>query len=372
MFFGKKAQLCDGRRSTKTLRRMNKAAPVCAGPLDGITMDDLETLVNTEAEAAEGDSTAGEFEAMLQEFNFGAKLGERVTGTIFDIDNSGAYVDIGAKAAAFCPKPECCLAKVSDVSNALQLGSEREFAIIREDDNEGSVTLSLRRIELEVAWKRLQQLHAADAGLTGKVCLINRGGVVVEVEHLRGFVPTSHMSPSLMKLDNELVGKEIPLKFLEVDQETARVVLSNKRAAVDKDLKGFKVGDVVEGVVSDIKAYGAFVDIGGVNGLLHISQISHERISDVDSVLTAGDKIKVMILSQDRERGRVSLSTRKLEPTPGDMVRNPQKVYEKADEMAASFRERVAAAEAAARAEEKAALAAGGYDQEENILGAAL
>ena len=103
-----------------------------------------------------------------------------------------------------------------------------------------------------------------------------------------------------------------------------------------------------------VKPYGAFVDIGGMNGLLHISQISHERITSVENVLNLGDKLKVMILSQDRERGRVSLSTRKLEPTPGDMLRDPQLVFEKADEMAATFRERVAAAEAAARAEEAA------------------
>eukprot|EP00976_Prorocentrum_cordatum_P096486 1190586-Prorocentrum_minimum.AAC.1 len=115
-----------------------------------------------------------------------------------------------------------------------------------------------------------------------------------------------------------------------------------------------QVGDVVVGTVQAVKPYGAFVDIGGMNGLLHISQISHERITSVENVLNLGDQLKVMILSQDRERGRVSLSTRKLEPTPGDMLRDPQLVFEKADEMAATFRERVAAAEAAARAEEAA------------------
>ena len=123
------------------------------------------------------------------------------------------------------------------------------------------------------------------------------------------------------------------------------------------------------GVVTSVKPYGAFVDVGGVNGLLHISQISHDRISNVEQVLSAGDKLKVrpvlhglclfahvrstpqvMVLSQDKDRGRVALSTKKLEPTPGDMLRNPALVYERAEEMAKEFRERVAAAEAAARA----------------------
>ena len=105
--------------------------------------------------------------------------------------------------------------------------------------------------------------------------------------------------------------------------------------------------------MSSVKPYGAFIDIGnGVSGLLHISQISHDRIANVEKVLSEGDRIKVMILSQDREKGRVALCTKKLEPTPGDMLRDPALVYEKAEEMAALFRERVAAAEAAARAEE--------------------
>jgi small subunit ribosomal protein S1 len=174
--------------------------------------------------------------------------------------------------------------------------------------------------------------------------------------------------------------------------------MSNKRAMADKQLEAFAVGDVVLGTVQSVKPYGAFIDLGGTNGLLHISQISHERITSVENVLTVGDQLKVchrpfrvkfgalhwcfapeaisreahrrtrnpdvhrrapffwqvMILSQDKERGRMSLSTRKLEPTPGDMLRDPALVFEKADEMAATFRERVAAAEAAARAEEAA------------------
>mmetsp|Transcript_20764 Transcript_20764/g.65720 ORF Transcript_20764/g.65720 Transcript_20764/m.65720 type:complete len:167 (+) Transcript_20764:788-1288(+) len=149
------------------------------------------------------------------------------------------------------------------------------------------------------------------------------------------------------------MGKELALKFLEVDEERTRLVMSNRRAMAERQLQSFNIGDVVVGTVQAVKPYGAFVDIGGVNGLLHISQISHDRITSVENVLTQGDQLKVMILSQDRERGRISLSTKKLEPTPGDMLKDPALVYEKADEMAATFRERVAAAEAAARAEEQ-------------------
>ncbi|GFR50814.1 hypothetical protein Agub_g13089 [Astrephomene gubernaculifera] len=103
------------------------------------------------------------------------------------------------------------------------------------------------------------------------------------------------------------------------------------------DVRIFEIGDVVAGVVQSVRPYGALIDLGGVTGLLHISQISSEHVQSPEEVFAEGDKIKVMVLSHDRKRGRVGLSTKKLEPTPGDMLRNPQLVYEKAEEMAAAF-----------------------------------
>jgi len=131
-------------------------------------------------------------------------------------------------------------------------------------------------------------------------------------------------------------------------------VFSNKRVAgtSSTDLAGYKIGDVVEGTVQSMRPYGAFLDLGnGTVGLLHVSQISHDRIVSVDKILREGDRLKVMVLSMDQQRGRVTLSTKKLEPTPGDMLRSPQLVYEKAEEMAEAFRKRVDAAEMNARAQ---------------------
>jgi small subunit ribosomal protein S1 len=145
-----------------------------------------------------------------------------------------------------------------------------------------------------------------------------------------------------------LVGQTLPVKFIEVDEEKNRLVASHRLATDLVSGEGLDVGDVVTGIVQAVKPYGAFVDVGGQSGLLHISQISHERIVAVENVLSPGDELKVLILSKDKERGRLSLSTKKLEPNHGDMLRNPSLVYEKAEEMGKLFRERVAAAEAAA------------------------
>eukprot|EP00475_Leptophrys_vorax_P028929 TRINITY_DN4215_c0_g1_i4.p1 TRINITY_DN4215_c0_g1~~TRINITY_DN4215_c0_g1_i4.p1 ORF type:complete len:274 (+),score=35.46 TRINITY_DN4215_c0_g1_i4:28-822(+) len=229
-------------------------------------------------------------------------------------------------------------------------GMEGEFVVIDEDDSQGRLIVSLKKLQYDLAWERCRQLAADDVSVRGTVLAVNRGGLLVEVEGLRGFVPLSQIALRVPK--EELVGCRIPLKFLEVDEERTRLVLSNRRAAAASHAQSLQVGDVVVGRVQSLKPYGAFVEIGGVNGLLHISQISHDRVTNVESVLAEGDTLKVMILSFDSDRGRVSLSTKNLEPTPGDMLRNPQLVYDKAEEMARTFKERVAAAEAAARAEE--------------------
>ena len=230
-------------------------------------------------------------------------------------------------------------------------GDEREFQVIQQADRDGMMVISIRKIEFEKLWTRFRELMAEDATVEGEVVSANRGGTLVMVEGLRGFVPTSHMAPHYKP--DELEGNKIPLKFLEVDEDRGRVVLSNRRALAEQRTQEFSVGDVVEGVVASVKPYGCFVDLGVSNGLLHISQISHDRLSSVDDVFKQGDRLRVMILSQDKERGRISLSTKKLEPSPGDMLKNPELVYEKAHEMAAAFKERIMLAEQAARQEEE-------------------
>jgi small subunit ribosomal protein S1 len=164
---------------------------------------------------------------------------------------------------------------------------------------------------------------------------------LVRIEGLRGFIPGSHISTRSAKED--LIGEQLPLKFLEVDEERNRLVLSHRRALVERKMNRLEVSEVVIGTVRGIKPYGAFIDIGGVSGLLHISEISHDHIDTPHSVFNVNDEVKVMIIDLDAERGRISLSTKQLEPEPGDMVKNPQVVYEKAEEMAERYRQQQAA-----------------------------
>ncbi|XP_057852384.1 small ribosomal subunit protein bS1c [Cryptomeria japonica] len=293
--------------------------------------------------------TLEEFAAAIDELDINHDIGTKVRGMIIMADPSGVLVDINGKGPAFLPVEESCLYEVRTPEEiGLFPGVEEDFLIYDYDDRNSRMVLSLQEIQHDLAWERIRQLQAEDIVVMGKVVASNKGGLVVLIEGVRGFVPFSQLSTNLTS--EELIGMEIPLKFMEADEEQYRLVLSNRKAVSDNQAP-LGIGSVVVGTVQSIKPYGAFIDIGGINGLLHVSQISHDRVLDVGTVLQPGDSLKVMILSHDRERGRVSLSTKKLEPTPGDMVRNPKLVYEKADEMAQTFRQRIAQAEAMARAD---------------------
>ncbi|MQL79128.1 hypothetical protein Taro_011564 [Colocasia esculenta] len=262
---------------------------------------------------------------------------------------NGAVVEVTAKSSAFLPVQESCIYRVKHVAEAgIFPGFHGKFIIIGQSEADDSLVLSLRPIQYQLAWERCRQLQAEDVVVKGKITGGNEGGVLVIVERLHGFIPFSQiLSKSSVK---ELLGKELPLKFLEVDEEQSRLVLSNCMAVTGSQAQ-FGIGSVVTGTVQRLKPYGALVDVGGVTGLLHISQISHNLVPDVSTVLQPGDILKVMILSHDSQNGRVSLSTKKLEPTPGDMIHNPKLVFEKADEMGQVFQQRIAQAEEMTRAD---------------------
>lgn len=293
--------------------------------------------------------TIDDFHSALDKYDFDSEVGTKVKGTVFCTDRNGALVDITAKSSAYLPLQEASIFRIKHVEEVgIVPGLKEEFVIIGENEADDSLVLSLKSIQYDLAWERCRQLQAEDVVIKGKVVGANKGGVVALVEGLRGFVPFSQISSK--STAEELIDKELPLKFVEVDEEQSRLVLSNRKAMADSQAQ-LGIGSVVLGTVQSLKPYGAFIDIGGINGLLHVSQISHDRVSDIATVLQPGDTLKVMILSHDRERGRVSLSTKKLEPTPGDMIRNPKLVFEKAEEMAQTFRQRIAQAEAMARAD---------------------
>merc|ERR1719261_1675102 len=163
-------------------------------------------------------------------------------------------------------------------------------------------------------------------------------------------LPGSHLSG--MMATEDTIGTKLPLKFLEVNQEANKLVVSNRKAVVEQQMADLSRGDLVSGIVKALKPYGAFVEVGGMSGLLHISQISYDRIEDLEKVLEPGMPIKCMIIDHDKVNGRIALSTKTLEPEPGDMLKDPDMVFEKAEDTAQKYHERM---EAERKAREEAA-----------------
>ena len=302
----------------------------------------LKHMVNQQANSTKDIGfTHEDFAALLDKYDYHFSPGDVVAGTVFSMEPRGALIDIGAKTAAYIPIQEMSINRVDDPVEVLQANETREFFILTDENEDGQLTLSIRRIEYMRAWERVRQLQQEDATVRSNVFATNRGGALVRIEGLRGFIPGSHISAREAKED--LVGEDLPLKFLEVDEERNRLVLSHRRALVERKMNGLEVGQVVVGSVRGIKPYGAFIDIGGVSGLLHISEISHDHIDTPHSVFNVNDELKVMIIDLDAERGRISLSTKQLEPESGDMLKNRELVFEKAEEMAEKYRRKLLA-----------------------------
>jgi len=289
------------------------------------------------------DFTYEDFDKAVEETNYAFNRHDVVKGTVVQYDNGGCIVDIGAKASAFLPTAESSLIQEQgdSIENLVNLEEEMDFQIISDEDENGQLLVSIRRIQYRKAWETVVAKQAEDDVFEAKCVAVNRGGAILLVEGLRAFLPGSHLTGQLPT--EELVGQTLPLKFLEVNQEDNKLVVSNRRAVVEQQMADLSRGDIINGLVKALKPYGAFVEVGGMSGLLHISQISYDRIEDLEKVLQPGMQVKCMIIDHDKVNGRIALSTKTLEPEPGDMLRDSDKVFELAEETAKKYHERMEA-----------------------------
>ncbi|MEG4115799.1 MULTISPECIES: S1 RNA-binding domain-containing protein [unclassified Microcoleus] len=285
---------------------------------------------STGSQSAKPSFSMDDFAKALEQHNYEFQKGQVVRGKVFEYDSNGAYVDIGGKSSAFLPIEEAALRTVTDLSEVVPLDEERDFLIIREQDADGQVTLSLRQLQIQQAWEDLIDLQETGKVLQVLVTGANKGGVTVDVQGMRGFIPRSH----LVDRDNleSLIGQSLSVNFLEVDREREKLVLSQRMATQSNAFKDLQIGQLVEGKVSSIKPFGVFVDLEGVSGLLHIKQVSQKYIDNLGKVFAPGQPLKAIVLDLDESRGRISLSTRVLENYPGEMVDKMADVMDTAEE----------------------------------------
>jgi small subunit ribosomal protein S1 len=278
------------------------------------------------------DFDADAFLAALDEQEFVGTTGEVAIGTVVGLESDGVYVDIGGKAPGFMPKKECGLGVITNLKERFPRGTQVEVLVTREQNADGMVTVSARALALRQSWEKVRLLEKEGKVLQVKVNGFNRGGVTADVEGLRGFIPRSQLQEG--ENHEALVGKTLGVAFLEVNPETRKLVLSEKKAATAAIFQNLEVGQLVEGQVVSIKPYGLFVDLGGISGLLHQSSITGGQLRDLREVFGQGDRVKALITELDPGRGRIALNTALLEGQPGELLIDRDKVMAEAADRA--------------------------------------
>lgn len=276
------------------------------------------------------------FEALLEgKYNYNFERGSIVTGTVLDFDATQALIDIGAKTNATLSVKEL-MEKGSSFADELEIGQRYEFFILREANDDGVYPLSRKRVGIAQAWKDVEQLAGSEEVFECPVLAVVKGGVLVEFKGLRGFVPSSHLRQR-HNLE-ELIGQTLPLKLLVVDSTKNNIILSHKKAVSDQQqdhkremMTQIDVGLIREGKVVRITEFGAFVDLGGVDGLLPLSQMSWRWVEHPSDVLSLGDTVKVEVISVDVERNRISLSSKTLMKDPWQEVAEKHQLHDKVE-----------------------------------------
>ena len=274
-----------------------------------------------------------EFEKLLEKYDYSFKKGDLVKGKVIGYESSRVLVDIGAKTAAIVPQKEVSNIYTKNPQEVVKIGDEKEFLIIREEDEEGQLTLSLKKVASAYSWKQLEDLRDEDAVVEGEVTSVVKGGILVDVLGLRGFVPSSHVRAKDIEA---LIGEKIKLKILSIDAQQNNLILSHRKVVSEQQAENRKdiferieVGQVVEGEVVRLADFGAFVDIGGIDGLLPLSQMSRRWVDHPADILSVGDRINVEIIGIDHDKQRVSLSLKSQQPDPWSEAANVIKEGEK-------------------------------------------
>ncbi len=284
-----------------------------------------------------------DFAKALEQHDYQFQRGQTVRGKVASYESDGVYVDVGGKAAAFLPLEEASLGRITNLTEYLPLGEEREFMIIREQDADGQVTLSLRQLQMKQVWQDLETLQEEKQSVQARVSGVNKGGVTVDVRGIRGFIPRSH----LVDRDNleALIGKALTVSPIEVDAERRRLVLSQRMATQAASLGQLAVGQLIAGRVTSIKPFGIFIEFDGSTGLLHINQVSKNYVASLDALFSHGQMIRAMIIDIDDIKKRVALSTKVLENFPGEMLENLPEVMATAEARVEKARAGISAAE---------------------------
>ncbi|MBP9625258.1 MAG: bifunctional 4-hydroxy-3-methylbut-2-enyl diphosphate reductase/30S ribosomal protein S1 [Veillonella sp.] len=332
----------------------NRLAEVCRGV--GCPTYHIETAAELEVSWFKGVQTVGvtagastpdwiikevidamnEFEELLTaqtDWAEDLKKGSVVNGTVAQVEDERAYVSIGYKTEAVLNRTEISYPAPDSAKDVLHEGDQIKAVIMNHIKEDNPIYLSVTRLAKDEDWQYVQEAQEKDEAIVCKGVDAIPAGLVVTVKSLRGFIPLSQGDVHFVKSLDNLVGQEFEAKVLEIDEKKNRLVLSRRavleverQAKLEEALKNITVGENYKGIVRKIMPYGAFVDIGGIEGLLHISDISWHKIKKVEDVLSVGQEIEVKLQSFDPESNKLSLSLKALTKSPWDLAEETIKV----------------------------------------------
>ncbi len=265
-----------------------------------------------------GMSLSDAIDATLVEFDEGGL----VTGTVVKIDSDEVLLDIGFKSEGVIPSKELSIRNDVDPHEVVQLNEELEALVLQKEDKDGRLILSKKRAQYERAWGTIEKIKEEEGVVSGPVIEVVKGGLILDIG-LRGFLPASLVDLRRVRDLQPYVGRTIECKIIELDKNRNNVVLSRRayleetqREQRDEFLANLKPGEVRQGVVSSVVNFGAFVDLGGMDGLVHVSELSWKHVDHPSSVVTVGDEVSVQVLDVDLSRERISLSLKATQQDP--------------------------------------------------------
>src|SRR2546421_6139156 len=252
--------------------------------------------------------------------------GEVVHGTVVRVDKDEVLVDIGYKSEGVIPVAELSIRRSVNPADEVNIGDEIDALVLTKEDSEGRLILSKKRARFEIAWKAIEGAHEKGEPVTGRVIEVVKGGLILDLG-VRGFLPASLVDIRRVQDLDEFLAQELRCKVIELNRSRNNVVLSRRAVLEDerKDqrqriLDKLNPGDVVEGQISNIVDFGAFVDLDGMDGLIHISELSWSHVNHPAEVLEIGQTVQVKVLDIDRERQRISLGLKQTQSDPWQQV----------------------------------------------------
>lgn len=267
------------------------------------------------------------FEEMLDESFITLHTGDVVKGTVIQVSSGEVSVNLKYKSDGIIPRNEITDDPTVDITQTIKPGDIIDVFVVRVNDGEGNVLLSKKKIDAQKHYEELEEAYQSKTPVPGKIIELVKGGLIALIKGVRIFVPSSQISNRYVENLNTFLGKEFNFHIIEMDRGKRRIVAGRKELSTieqnelkEKVFSTLEVGQRLQGKVSRIVAFGAFVDLGGVDGLIHISQLSWGRVKKVTDVLAEGDDVTVLVLDVDKEKGKISLSLKDINNDPWNSV----------------------------------------------------